>query len=126
MLRISTIHKKSVVELVTYKKGRAVIVISRTYRFGHVDTDEAIEFPDNYNIETGIDVLSQFSPTDHALIDCCTEEIEYRNVSKRDTTAIEDSQFSLSLAVEGQNFTEFDNEWWFLGPLRVERVTPHL
>ena len=122
MLRISSINKKSVVEIVTYKKNKSVIVISRTYRFGHIDTEEAIEFPADYNIETGIDVLSQFSPSDHALIDCCTEEIEYRNVTKKDKTAIENSEFSLSLAVEGQDFTEFDNEWWFCGPLRIEQV----
>ena len=124
MLRISSINKKSVVEIVTYKKNKSVIVISRTYRFGHIDIEEAIEFPADYNIETGIDVLSQFSPSDHALIDCCTEEIEYRNVTKKDKTAIENSEFSLSLAVEGQDFTEFDNEWWFFGPLRIEQVTP--
>jgi len=122
MLRISTINKKSVVELVTYKKNKSVILISRLYRFGHVDTEDAIEFPADYNIATGIDVLSQFFPSDHALIDCCTEEIEYRNVTKKDKTAIENSEFSLSLAVEGQDFTEFDNEWWFFGPLRIEQV----
>jgi hypothetical protein len=122
MIRVSTTIKKSVVELVTYKKGKGVIVISRTYRFGHVDIDDAIEFPPNYNTEKGVDVLSRFSPIDHALIDCCSEEVEYRNVSKKDKTAIENSEFSLSLAVEGQNFTEFDNEWWFFGPLRVEQV----
>jgi len=122
MLRISTINKKSVVELVTYKKNKSVVLISRLYRFGHVDTEDAIEFPADYNIATGIDVLLQFSPSDHALIDCCTEEIEYRNVTKKDKTAIENSEFSLSLAVEGQDFTEFDNEWWFFGPLRIEQV----
>lgn len=121
MIRVSTTTKKSVVELVTYKKGKGVIVISRTYRFGHIDTDEGIEFPPNYNTENGVDVLSHFSPTDHALIDCCSEEIEYRNVSKKDKTAIENSEFSLSLAVESQNFTEFDNEWWFFGSLRIEQ-----
>ena len=122
MLRISTINKKSVVELVTYKKNKSVILISRLYRFGHVDTEDAIEFPADYNIATGIDVLLHFSPSDHALIDPCTEEIEYRNVTKKDKTAIENSEFSLSLAVEGQDSTEFDNEWWFFGPLRIEQV----
>jgi hypothetical protein len=122
MLRISTTHKKSVVELVTYKKGKAVIIISRTYRFGHVETEQAIEFPDDYDSKTGVDVLSQFSPTDHALLDPCTEEIEYRNVSKKDKTAIENSQISLSFRVEEQGFQEFENEWWFFGPLRVEQI----
>ena len=122
MLRVSTINKKSVVEIVTYKKGKAVIVISRTYRFGHVDTEDTIEFPADYNIKTGVDVLAHFSPSNHALLDCSAEDIEYRNVTKQDKTAIENSEYSLSLAVEGQDFSEFDNEWWFFGPLRVEQV----
>lgn len=122
MLRISTINKKSVVEIVTYKKGKAVVVISRNYRFGFVETGDAIEFSADYNIKTGIDVLAHFSPSNHALLDCSTEEIEYRNVTKKDKTAIENSECSLSLAVEGQDFSEFDNEWWFFGPLRVEQV----
>jgi len=108
MLRISTINKKSVVELVTYKKNKSVILISRLYRFGHVDTEDAIEFPADYNIATGIDVLLQFSPSGHELIDPCTEEIEYRNVTKKDKTAIENSEFGLSLALKvktSQNLT---------------------
>lgn len=123
MYRISTISKKSVVEIIHFKKGKASIVISRTHRFGLIDTNESVEFPNHYSTETGIDDLCHSSPSDHALIDCCTEEIEYRNVSKKDKVAIENSEFGLSVAVEEQDFVEFENEWWFLGPLRIETIS---
>jgi hypothetical protein len=122
MLRISTINKKSVVELVTYKKGKAVIIISRTYRFGQFDTEDAIDFPNDYNIKNGIDVLAHFSLSNHALLDCSTEDIEYRNVTKKDQNRIEKSEGSPSSAFEEQGFQEFESEWWFCGPLRVEQV----
>jgi hypothetical protein len=120
MYRISTINKKSIVEIIHFKKGNASIVISRTYRFGHIDTDESFEFCNDYSTETGVDVLCHSSPSDHALIDCCTEEIEYENVFKTDKMAIENSEFGLSVAAEEQGFFEFENEWWFFGPLRIE------
>jgi hypothetical protein len=122
MYRISTINKKSVVEIIHFKKGKASIVISRTYRFGLIDTNEPFEFPTHYGTETGIDVLCYASPSDHALIDCCTEEIEYRNVSEIDKVAIDNSEFGLSVAAEEQGFVEFENEWWFFGPLRIETL----
>ena len=121
MIRISTINKKSVVELVTYKKGKAVIVISRVYRFGYVDTEESFEFPDDYSVLNGIDVLSKCSPVDHELSDCCSEEINFHNVTKKDLSAIENSKISLSFVVEEQGFQEFENEWRFFGPLRIEQ-----
>lgn len=122
MIRISTVYKKRIVELVTYKKDSGTILISRTYRFGHIDTDQVIEFPQDYSPDQGINVLQHFSPTDHALLDCCTEEIEFHNVHVDDKSEITSSELDLASAVEANGFLEFDNAWWFYGPLRFERV----
>lgn len=123
--KISTVEKKMVIEVETYRhESGKEIMFSRLWRWGVAYSDEPIEIPADYDPEEGINIFDSFSIDDSEEDDCCIDDLIFSSeIDEKEQEALEEAYYEDGFeGLENLGFQQWDREVIYKGELQVEEV----